>query len=206
MGKTSGTIYYTLDGSDPRLPGGSVSPTAQIYLGSTVTTTILPDHSVWKILDNGSNQGTAWYGTGFSDAAWKSGSAELGYGDGGEVTTVGTIGYRSQYGRRATYATTYFRRTFTVDDPSQLTAFTLELVRDDGAVVYINGQEARRINMPDGAVTYQTWSSAVVGGTDEAPSSPIPWIPRCSTQARTSSPSRSTSATTAAPTSVSICV
>jgi hypothetical protein len=28
----SGQIYYTLDGSDPRLPGGSISPTALLYL------------------------------------------------------------------------------------------------------------------------------------------------------------------------------
>ena len=28
----AGTIYYTLDGSDPRLPGGNISPTAQTYL------------------------------------------------------------------------------------------------------------------------------------------------------------------------------
>ena len=30
----SGTIYYTIDGSDPRLPGGAVSPTATPYTGA----------------------------------------------------------------------------------------------------------------------------------------------------------------------------
>ncbi|MCI0744134.1 MAG: lamin tail domain-containing protein [Verrucomicrobia subdivision 3 bacterium] len=30
---TAGTIYYTLDGSDPRLPGGRISPTAVAYSG-----------------------------------------------------------------------------------------------------------------------------------------------------------------------------
>lgn len=30
---TNGTLYYTLDGSDPRLPGGTVNPTALIYNG-----------------------------------------------------------------------------------------------------------------------------------------------------------------------------
>ncbi|HXG49471.1 MAG TPA: lamin tail domain-containing protein, partial [Methylomirabilota bacterium] len=28
-----GTIYYTTDGTDPRLPGGGISPTAQVYSG-----------------------------------------------------------------------------------------------------------------------------------------------------------------------------
>ncbi|WP_435893869.1 lamin tail domain-containing protein [Oceaniferula spumae] len=35
----SGTIYYTLDGSDPRLTGGNVAGTAQTYSGSAVTLT-----------------------------------------------------------------------------------------------------------------------------------------------------------------------
>lgn len=44
--------------------------------------------SVWKYLDDGSDQGTAWFGTSFDDSGWASGNAELGYGDGDEVTTV----------------------------------------------------------------------------------------------------------------------
>jgi len=34
MSAPTGTIYYTLDGSDPRLPGGSVSLKAQVYRGT----------------------------------------------------------------------------------------------------------------------------------------------------------------------------
>lgn len=34
MSSPTGTIYYTLDGSDPRVTGGGVSPTALIYTGS----------------------------------------------------------------------------------------------------------------------------------------------------------------------------
>lgn len=33
MSAAGGTIYYTVDGSDPRLPGGNVGPGAQIYSG-----------------------------------------------------------------------------------------------------------------------------------------------------------------------------
>ncbi len=33
----AGTIYYTLDGSDPRLPGGALSPTAIQYTGTPIT-------------------------------------------------------------------------------------------------------------------------------------------------------------------------
>jgi hypothetical protein len=31
LGAAGGTIYYTLDGTDPRLPGGGISPIAQVY-------------------------------------------------------------------------------------------------------------------------------------------------------------------------------
>ena len=50
--------------------------------GFSQTTTLISNGSSWKYLDDGSNQGTAWYGTGFNDASWASGNAELGYGDG----------------------------------------------------------------------------------------------------------------------------
>src|SRR5687768_4199634 len=48
-------------------------------------TTFVSAGSVWKYLDNGSDQGTAWRGTSFSDSSWASGPAELGYGDAGEA-------------------------------------------------------------------------------------------------------------------------
>ena len=43
--------------------------------------TLVPVGSVWKYLDNGTDQGTNWITPSFNDAAWKSGPAELGYGD-----------------------------------------------------------------------------------------------------------------------------
>lgn len=42
-GPDSAAIYYTLDGSDPRSPGGQISPTARVYTGSIAlpsTTTV----------------------------------------------------------------------------------------------------------------------------------------------------------------------
>ena len=158
----AGTIYYTLDGSDPRLPGGGVSSSAQVYQGSTTTTTLIPQGATWKYLDNGADQGTAWRTAGFNDTAWKSGPAQLGYGDGDEATTVGYGGDPNNK-----YITTYFRKTFTVANPSQFNGLTLDLLRDDGAVIYINGQEVVRSNMPTGTVNYQTLAAAGIGGDDE---------------------------------------
>jgi hypothetical protein len=48
-----------------------------------------------------------------------------------------------------------------------ITNLLFRLIRDDGAVVWLNGREVYRSNMPNGPITYQTFASAVVGGTDE---------------------------------------
>ncbi len=132
------TIYAMPDGSDPRAIGGAVKPDAQAYTNGTSQATLVPTGAVWRYLDDGSNQGTAWRGSAFDDSAWKSGPAELGYGDGDEATTVngGPTGAR--------FATTYFRRTFSVTDASALTALALSLKYDDQAWVYLNGQLALR--------------------------------------------------------------
>ena len=126
-------------------------------------TTIVPSGSSWKYRADGSNQGTAWRATSFNDAAWPAGNAELGYGDGGEATIV-------SYGPSATkkYVTTYFRKTFTVSDPAAYSSLLLELMRDDGAVVYLNGAEVFRTNMPTGTISYTTLASTAVGGADES--------------------------------------
>src|SRR5512134_4018126 len=127
------------------------------------TASMVPAGSVWKYADNGANLGTAWSAPGFDDSSWASGPAQLGYGDGGEATVVG-------YGPDANnkYITTYFRRAFSVGDAAGFTSLTLRVLRDDGVVVYLNGAEVYRSNLPSGAITYSTLASAAIGGADES--------------------------------------
>jgi hypothetical protein len=130
---------------------------------STTDSALIEQGSVWSYLDNGSDQGTAWRAVGFSDAAWATGSAQLGYGDGDEATVIG-YGPNSS----AKYVTTYFRQTFTVGDPTLFQSLTLNLLRDDGAVAYLNGAEIFRTNMPSGTIAYNTAASSAIGGADES--------------------------------------
>jgi hypothetical protein len=125
--------------------------------------TLIPTGSTFRYLDNGSNQGTAWRATGFSDASWASGAAQLGYGDGDEATVV-------SYGPSSTnrYITTYFRRAFSVADPSVYSSLALRILRDDGAVVYLNGVEVFRTNMPSTTVGYTTLASTAIGNAAES--------------------------------------
>jgi hypothetical protein len=112
---------------------------------------IVNSGSVWKYLDNGTDQGTAWVSRSFNDNSWAAGPAELGYGNGGEATVV-SFGPNSN----SKYITTYFRRSFVVTNASSFTNLILSVLRDDGAVVYLNGTEAARFNMPAGAVSSTT--------------------------------------------------
>ena len=58
--------------------------------------------------------------------------------------------------------------TFTASDPARYTNLVLGLMRDDGAMVHLNGAEIFRSNMPTGAVTYTTPATAAIGGSDES--------------------------------------
>jgi hypothetical protein len=100
---------------------------------------------------------------GFDDSSWGAGPAQLGYGDGDERTVV-SFGPDPAH----KYITTYFRHSFDVDDASVITSLSLRVLRDDGAVVYLNGIEVFRTNMPAGAVAFDTLASSVVGGGDES--------------------------------------
>jgi hypothetical protein len=124
-------------------------------VNAVAQTSLVPIGSTWKYLDNGSNQGTAWRATSFNDGSWASGPAQLGYGDGDEATVVS---YGSQSSNK--YITTYFRKTISVSDASLFSGFTLKVRRDDGIVVYINGVEKYRNNMPTGTIAYNTLASA----------------------------------------------
>lgn len=120
-------------------------------------TNLVSWNSAWKYLDNGSNQTNVWNQLNYNDAAWSSGNAELGYGDGDEATVV-------SYGPNSSskYITTYFRRSFNVSNPTLYTQLLGQLVRDDGAVVYINGVEVFRSNMPGGNIGYNTVASSTI--------------------------------------------
>lgn len=161
MSNGTGTIHYTTDGSDPRLPGGAINPNAQTYDGSVNTTTLVAAGSSWRYLDDGSDQGTAWRESAFVDSSWAQGDAELGYGD----TQDTTVSFGPDSGNK--HITTYFRHTFNVADPSSFTALSVELQRDDGAVVYLNGTEVFRSNMGGGTILYNTTASGLAGGNDE---------------------------------------
>lgn len=121
---------------------------------------LLTAESTWRYLAQASAGPAGWQASGFDDAAWPVGRPQLGYGDGDETTVV-PFGPRSD----SKWITTYLRGSFTVGAlPSSA---TLSLLVDDGAVVYLNGTELLRDNMPAGVVNYGTLASTSRVGAAE---------------------------------------
>ena len=122
-------------------------------------TTLVPAGAVWKYFADGFDPGTVWRELAYDDSAWASGPAQLGYGDGDEVTVVG---FGPDPANK--YITTYFRRTFGVTNLGSIASLTVRLLRDDGGIVYLNGVEVFRSNMPGGPINFN--SLAIVSTED----------------------------------------
>jgi len=120
---------------------------------------LLPAGSVWRYESSGADLGSAWREPDFDDSAWEVGAGELGYGDGTETTLMVSASPPPN--------TTYFRTTFDVASPGIFTGLFARLLRDDGAVVYLNGVELMRSNLPDGHVTFDTRALLLTEARDE---------------------------------------
>ena len=123
--------------------------------GLTATRQLIADNATWRYYDRGALTGTTWRQTAYDDSGWQEGSGPLGYGMTGTTTTI-------SYGSNASNKnpTYYFRRTLDLDQaPTSADQMVLNYQVDDGFVIYVNGQEAARYNMPSGTISYNTFST-----------------------------------------------
>ena len=132
-----------------------------------VLETVVPFGSTWSYLDSGAFE-SGWETTGFDDSVWSSGPARLGYGGDGEVTL---IDFGGDTGNK--YTTTWFRHEFDVADLAGVGDLRFGLVRDDGAVVYVNGVEVFRENMPAGPILPTTFALGAISAPEET--TPVPF-------------------------------
>lgn len=140
----------------------------ELLANPLIYTTFLPYNSSWKYLDNNTRPAN-WETVAYNDAAWTTGNSEFGYGDGDEATCVASGGggtLCTPTGNK--YITTYFRKTVNIANPSSFANFYINLIRDDGAVVYVNGVEVLRSSMPAGAITHTTLASVTASGANES--------------------------------------
>ncbi|MFP6873214.1 MAG: PA14 domain-containing protein [Verrucomicrobiales bacterium] len=114
----------------------------------------------WKYLDDGSDQGSAWRAPGFDDSEWASGASPLGYGTLDTATATTEVSFGGDPDNK--FATTYFRRTFELSDPTKVAELLFELEIDDGGIVYINGEEVSRIRA-DGVDSFDDYTGQSQG-------------------------------------------
>jgi hypothetical protein len=127
-----------------------------------IDTILLPVGATWSYLDDGVDPAATWADVGFDDSTWASGPAQLGYGEGDEATLL-SFGPDSAN----KYTTTWFRSEFTVVDPTLFLQLHHRVLRDDGVIVYLNGVEQYRDNMPATGVDSSTFAPNTVDGSEE---------------------------------------
>lgn len=145
-----GTIYYTLDGSDP----------AQAELQNMpITTTPVPRDATKRVLvPTGPVTGDWRSIRSFDDSSWLLSSGApggLGFGRGAGFEPYVTTNLTSRM--LNVNSSCYVRIPFRFDgDKSQVTSLTLNMQYDDGFVAYLNGTEIARRNFTGDPV----WNSA----------------------------------------------
>ncbi len=140
------------------------SPT-RLFLRTQVG--VMAATSNWRYEATGTAlDGMGWFATDFVDGAWPEGGAlfvaKRGTPGAGDIPIVTTLPMTNDV-TGLTNLTYYFRTHFTMPatPPAGVPCeFQVRPILDDGAVFYINGQEARRVGMTnEGPITYSTFAT-----------------------------------------------
>ena len=169
------SFYYTTDGSDPRMPDGSINPNAILVTSEGIQTNgvtsqvLIPKFSAWNYYDKGQTppdkNGVSWKTISYSDSDWDSGQGKFGFGSRTENLNTTTTRITDE----GTFViTTYFRQRFNLSSLRGITGLKLSINRDDGAVIYLNGKELHRENMPQGTISFDTFSDTTVDASTDS--------------------------------------
>jgi hypothetical protein len=139
-------------------PGASTSGSI-----TNVTTTITHLVSItnsWRYNDSGIDLGQTWHSPAFDDSGWLSGRALFDHGDaaGSVPLPIATqLSFKSPV--QSSY---YFRTHFNFTNSLENLTLNITHIIDDGMVVYLNGLELYRFNMPSGTISYSTRASTSI--------------------------------------------
>ena len=156
----SGTLYYTTDGNDPRLPESM----------QVISTTLVTEDDAKRVLVPTGTVNDNWKGGGaFDDSGWNDGTFVSG--------KTGGVGYEQGTGYEPyiSYDVTakmyngnnscYIRIPFTFNgDPSNFNFMTLKIRYDDGFAAYLDGDLIKQINFTGTPI----WNSNASGGHEAA--------------------------------------
>jgi len=144
-----GRILYTLDGSDPRLPSGAVSPAALEVPAGEDSSFVFPLDSgadARILVPQDGSLGDTWIATDFDDSSWTTGKTGIGFG-----TTEGfepEIQTNLEAAMLDQQASVYVRIEFNLENPNPDFVW-LDVKYDDGFVAFLNGEPLASGNSPD---------------------------------------------------------
>ncbi len=154
---TDGAVLYTLDGSDPRLPGGEVSPDALEGGESERTPLLVSGAPVRAFVPSDDSLGLDWTEPDFDDSTWSAGTTGVGYE--GASGFEDLIGLDVEAEMDEVSASIYVRVEFDVPDPAMIAVLELDMKYDDGFIAFLNGQVVASANDPD----EPEWNSRATG-------------------------------------------
>jgi hypothetical protein len=158
----AGTNVLAVEVHQANATSSDISMDAQLIASARVEPVLVPAHSWWRFTDSATPPPANWFAPGFDDSTWAVGRGRLGYGNDGEWTPL-TFGANAA----AKPLAAWFRHTFTLAGADRFGSMRVRLQRDDGAVVYLNGVELFRDNLPEGGLTSATRALVSQGGADE---------------------------------------
>jgi predicted phosphodiesterase len=135
--------------------------------------TLIANHDAWKYDDTNTDLfgdvATDFWNVSFDDSAWKSGPSPLGYPASDASPAFGPVsgGTLMTKGGSQAYITYYLRKDFVADDIAAISSLTAKVAVDDGFVMYLNGQEIARLNMPAGPSDHATEAPGVWEPTED---------------------------------------
>lgn len=116
-------------------------------------------NQAWRYNQTDGDLGTAWRGTNYNDTSWPLSNALLAVENLAAINPlIRTVLQLAPGGTQI--PTYYFRSQFVLSNDPALISLVASNYFDDGAVVYVNGTEAFRYNMPAGNIAWATLASA----------------------------------------------
>ena len=163
-----GTIYYTLDGTDPLMGDGTTNPNALSYIppgggGGTTETVFAAEEATKRVLVPDGPINTAWRGgEPFDDSTWMVATGGVGYERSSGYQDFISLDLEEQMYRQTPGC--YIRIPFTIEgDSGRFNQLTLKVRYDDAFVAYLNGSEIARAVFTG----EPQWNSSA-GGSHEA--------------------------------------